>query len=159
MLEKLKELLEMQRALDENIYTTHNVEYDEEKSYLALIDEIGELNHELKAKWCWWKKTVKPVDREKVLDELVDVWHFALSIFYHHFYFDNGIYVKECNINVYENYKLFLIYKMLLNKYLNQHILELMIALTHKLGFTFDDVYEAYKKKNAINYERLKNGY
>ena len=28
-----------------------------------------------------------------------------------------------------------------------------------KLGFEFDDVYEAYKKKNAINYERLKNGY
>lgn len=159
MLEQLKELLEMQRVLDENIYTTHNVEYDEEKSYLALIDEIGELNHELKAEWCWWKKTVKPVDREKVLEELVDVWHFALSIFYHNFYFDNGIYVEECNINVYENSKLCLIYKMLLSKYLNQHILELMIALTHKLGFTFDDVYEAYKKKNAVNFERLRNGY
>ena len=83
MIEKLKEMLEMQRVLDANIYETHGVEYDEEKTYMALFDELGELNHELKPTWCWWKKTVKPLDREKVLEELVDVWHFALSIFYH----------------------------------------------------------------------------
>ena len=44
---------------------------------MAILDEIGELTHELKANWCWWKKTQAPVDNEKVLGELVDIWHFA----------------------------------------------------------------------------------
>ena len=28
-----------------------------------------------------------------------------------------------------------------------------------KLGFTIDDIYECYQKKNKVNFERLKNGY
>lgn len=40
---------------------------DEEKLNLAILDEIGELTHELKANWCWWKKSQAPVDNEKVL--------------------------------------------------------------------------------------------
>ena len=30
---------------------------------LSTLDEIGELTHELKANWCWWKKT-QPQDDE-----------------------------------------------------------------------------------------------
>ena len=52
--EMIKEMVEMQKALDESIYNGHGVEYNEERTYLALIDEIGELTHELKAEWCWW---------------------------------------------------------------------------------------------------------
>lgn len=32
---------------------------------LATLDEIGEFTHELKANWCWWKKTQAPVDEKK----------------------------------------------------------------------------------------------
>lgn len=46
---------------------------------LATLDEIGEFTHELKGDWCWWKKTQPQVDEEKVLGELVDIWHFVLS--------------------------------------------------------------------------------
>jgi dimeric dUTPase (all-alpha-NTP-PPase superfamily) len=45
----------------------------------TILDEVGELTHELKANWCWWKKTQPPVDEKKVLGELVDIWHFVLS--------------------------------------------------------------------------------
>jgi dimeric dUTPase (all-alpha-NTP-PPase superfamily) len=42
---------------------------------LATLDEIGEFTHELKGDWCWWKKSQAPVDEEKALGELVDIWH------------------------------------------------------------------------------------
>ena len=124
MIEHLKELLEMQRVLDENIYTTHNVEYDEEKTYLALIDEIGELNHELKAEWCWWKKTVKPVDREKVLEELVDVWHFALSIFYQN---HCGVGISKQTIQYFEDLELCELYLCLIRKVQKICLLEMIL--------------------------------
>lgn len=145
MLEQLKELLEMQRALDEK------------KSYLALIDEIGELTHELKGDWCWWKKTQAPVDREKVLEELVDVWHFVLSIENHSIY-------DKCNSQI-MNYDFKRLvkdvdYVEIAGDLVNSKIpLFYVMCLTYKLGFDFEDVYEAYKKKNAVNFERLRNGY
>ena len=38
---------------------------------------LGELTHELKGDW--WKKSQKPVDRKRVLEELVDVYHFVMT--------------------------------------------------------------------------------
>lgn len=159
MIEKLKEMLEMQRVLDANIYETHGVEYNEEKTYMALFDELGELNHELKPTWCWWKKTVKPLDREKVLEELVDVWHFALSIYYHNY---DEVYEDELNIDYqkeFDGVSFGWLYNKIINAGFRDRILLLQLALTYKLGFTFDDVYEAYKKKNEENWNRLKRGY
>ena len=78
--ELIKEMLKMQAKLDEAIMKEYGLkEIDEEKLSFAILDEIGELTHELKANWCWWKKTQAPVDKEKVLGELVDIWHFVLS--------------------------------------------------------------------------------
>lgn len=37
--------------------------------------------------------------------------------------------------------------------------LDALLTLTEFLGFTFDEVYQEYLKKNQINYERLKSGY
>jgi dimeric dUTPase (all-alpha-NTP-PPase superfamily) len=34
-----------------------------------------------------------------------------------------------------------------------------LIFLTEKLGFTFDEIYDAYIEKNKVNYERMKEGY
>lgn len=36
---------------------------------------------------------------------------------------------------------------------------EPLIAITEYLGFTIEDVYQAYCDKNKINYQRLKEGY
>lgn len=76
----IKEMLDMQEKLDEAIMKGYGLFYiDEEKLSFAILDEVGELTHELKANWCWWKKTQAPVDDNKVLGELVDIWHFVLS--------------------------------------------------------------------------------
>ena len=34
-----------------------------------------------------------------------------------------------------------------------------LLALSERLGFCLEEVYAAYMRKNAINMERLKNGY
>ena len=157
MIEHLKELLSMQRALDESIKKQHNVVIDIKKLKIAMLDEIGELTHELKGDWCWWKKTQAPVNKEKVLEELVDVWHFVLSIENHSIY-------DKCNSQI-MNYDFKRLvkdvdYVEIAGDLVNSKIpLFYVMCLTYKLGFDFEDVYEAYKKKNAINYERLNNGY
>lgn len=81
----IKEMLQMQTKLDEAIMKEYGLtEIDEEKLCFAILDEVGELTHELKGEWCWWKKTQPPVDEKKVLGELVDIWHFVL-IWQNHF--------------------------------------------------------------------------
>lgn len=37
--------------------------------------------------------------------------------------------------------------------------IESLIAITEYLGFTIEQVYEAYCDKNKVNYQRLKEGY
>lgn len=62
MLEQLKELLEMQKTLDESILKEHGNVYDEEiaeKMKVALFVELGELMNEFPTKFKHWKKTAK----------------------------------------------------------------------------------------------------
>ena len=41
----------------------------------------------------------------------------------------------------------------------NIHKMERLVAISEYLGFTIEQVYEAYCNKNKINYQRLKEGY
>lgn len=159
MEKKLQEMIRMQRALDKAIYDGHDVDYDYKKTKLALIDELGELTHELKGNWCWWKKTQKPVDRTKVLEELVDCWHFAMSIAYHDcdsWGFKTYLICETVARRKAETYDL---YKLITDVISSDFDLEPIFALTYTLGFTFDDVYWMYLTKNAENFSRLERGY
>lgn len=165
--ELIKEMLQMQAKLDEAIMKEYGLdEIDEEKLNMAILDEIGELTHELKANWCWWKKTQAPVDNEKVLGELVDIWHFALSYQNHFNYGEEGI-KNACmfkrnsknilNLLTTKEFKLSETFADLIA--LRCDKLETLIAITEYLDFTIEQVYEAYCRKNKINYQRLKEGY
>ena len=155
-LEMLEEMAELQAKYDEAVYSTHNCKFDKDKCYCALVDEIGELNHELKANWCWWKKTQKPVDNDKVLEELVDVWHFALSLYNHDNRYD---YIKFNTAFDSVELDISYCYALAGPLYNRESLIGDMINLTYCLDFKFKEVYEAYKAKNKINYERLENGY
>lgn len=163
----IKEMLDMQEKLDEAIMKEYGLFYiDEEKLSFAILDEVGELTHELKANWCWWKKSQAPVDEEKVLGELVDVWHFVLSYQNH---FDNGEeelraeeQMIDYAITYFHEIKVFktgIIYLLADLTSINSNKLERLIAITEYLGFTVEQVYSAYCDKNKINYQRLKEGY
>lgn len=165
--ELIRKMLKKQAKLDKAIMEEYGLEeLDEEKLNLAILDEIGELTHELKADWCWWKKTQAPVDEEKVLGELVDIFHFVLSWQNNFNDGEEGLgsapdvkrRIKEqCNfmhkingslINEFFRLVSFPLYRV-----------EALIAITEYLGFTIEQVYEAYCDKNKINYQRLKEGY
>lgn len=165
--ELIKEMLQMQKKLDEAIMEEYGLtEIDEENLRMAILDEVGELTHELKGEWCWWKKTQAPVDMRKVLGELIDVWHFVLSWQNH---FKNG---EEGMMNasaVVRNSKRILNLIKTKEYRLSEELSDLvawelckverLIAITEYLGFTIEQVYEAYGDKNKINYQRLKEGY
>lgn len=133
---------------------------------LATLDEIGEFTHELKGDWCWWKKSQEPVDRNKALEELADVFHFVLIY--------ELLYGKRKYLTDPEQYwgspcsympmvqmdigfgianALISILKLVDGR------LMYLLALSEHLGFCLEEVYAAYMRKNAINMERLKNGY
>lgn len=165
--ELIRKMLKMQAKLDKTIMDEYGLtEIDEEKLNMAILDEIGELNHELKANWCWWKKTQAPVDEEKVLGELVDIWHFVLSW---HNHFKDG---EEGMINaraVVRNSKRILNLIKTKEYRLSEELSDLvawelckverLIAITEYLGFNVEQVYKAYCDKNKVNYQRLKEGY
>lgn len=163
-IEMIETMFNMQMALDEAIYKEHNTSHDRDKTKLALFDELGELTHELKSTWCWWKKTVKPVDNNKVLEELVDCWHFGMSLDYH---FENltalllriEVFLTGANPNMFAR-SISPKTSYYVTAPMQSHVVTLeLIRLTFHLGFTIEDVYWMYLTKNAENYERLRTGY
>lgn len=163
----IKEMLDMQEKLDEAIMKEYGLtEIDEENLRMAILDEVGELTHELKANWCWWKKTQAPVDRKKVLGELVDVWHFVLSLQNHFKDGEEGLRKEKVMVEKIKQYvwgmknikKEFVYVLTDLPSFTDSRV-EALIAITEYLGFEVEQVYEAYCRKNKINYQRLKEGY
>lgn len=158
MKEKIIEMLKMQEALDKSFmeYMGNDKLYVQ-KVRMALFDELGEVNHEMKAEWCYWKKSQKPVDREKLKEELSDVYHFALTLFRLRFGFKQNLNTLRLMKENYEKYNWFEVIENIVK--CDDNELYLCIILTEKLGFTFDEMYQAYINKNKVNYERMKEGY
>ena len=164
--EQLTQMFLMQKTLNQNILKEFGQEaMTEEKLQMAIIDELGELTHELKGDWCWWKKTQKPVDRKRVLEELVDVYHFVMTYEMEYGVTDGSIVeiLKYYEFAI-KRYGKNTLQGDLMNYYISDvankdYKLNNLLYLTEKLGFTMKEVYQEYLNKNKINYERLKNGY
>lgn len=167
-IELIRKMLKMQAKLDEAIMKEYGLIciYEENLSF-AILDEVGELTHELKANWCWWKKTQPKVDRKKVLGELVDVWHFVLSYTNN---FNDGESMFDTETDEFDRgYKYYLskthfnknaltnLYSELIDSWLEKLII--LVVITEYLGFTIEQVYKAYCEKNKVNYQRLESGY
>lgn len=164
-IELIKEMLKMQAKLDKAIMKEYGlIEIDEKKLSFAILDEVGELTHELKGSWCWWKKTQAPVDKEKVLGELVDIWHFVLSWQNHFNDSEEGLKTNDYLIKDVEIGRAFCKSRgvaRVLSELPCFSIFKVgdLCAITEYLGFTIEDVYQAYCDKNKVNYQRLKEGY
>lgn len=165
--ELIKEMLHKQAELDKSIMSAYGLtEIDEEKLSFAILDEVGELTHELKGEWCWWKKTQAPVDYRKVLGELVDIWHFVLSWQNNFNGGKEGLLtceqtMKKIDENRWsiENCRNGIVIKLADLSSFSLWKVEPLIAISEYLGFTIEQVYECYCDKNKINYQRLESGY
>ncbi len=153
---EFREMLDMQQA------TNNQVDSDWVKKkrewYRAVWIECGELMEHYGG-WKWWKKTDN--ERTQVLLELIDIWHFGLSILickhgkeaaaavlseqWHELKEESfHISVEKIALSALKD-KTFSIYDF--------------CSAFNNAGYTFDNLYANYIGKNVLNKFRQDNGY
>lgn len=69
--EMLNEMIKLQKVYDSAVYKEFGCDFDEEKCKLAMIDEIGEFNHEIKKAGVGGRKRKKVLILIKLLKNLL----------------------------------------------------------------------------------------
>ncbi len=159
----LSEFYNEQKLLDEDIFARHDVTYESTKTrrLLALIVEIGELINATRCHKFWSLKD--PESKERILDEYADGMHFFLS---------NGlsIGVKSHSVNYeessadineqfYDLYHAILVFFDKRDEETYQVALSKFFSMIYPLGYTMDDLLDAYHKKMAVNHQRQETHY
>jgi dimeric dUTPase (all-alpha-NTP-PPase superfamily) len=157
-------LFSMQQELDAKIETQHQLQNDRlmERKILALLVEVGELANETRCFKFWSLKPPAPLD--VILEEYVDGIHFILSlgleikvnpsIQFEHKQSERN--VAEQFLKVYEAITTFkkeqsmIVYEKMFEEYL---------LLGQLLGFSNEQIEEAYMLKNEVNHDRQQQGY
>ena len=152
----IKKMLEAQKELDAALFQKGGLkEYPIEQIKTAYRVELGEALQEWKS-FKYWKKNKGIIDINKLLEELSDCLHFALSL-------ENEIKnynykeVTEEEFKYCDKYDLYEVIDRCFTIY--GSALCDTIALGLKLGFTLDQLEKAYYKKNKINWDRVANNY
>ena len=152
----IKKMLEAQKKLDAALFQKGGLkEYPIEQIKTAYRVELGEALQEWKS-FKYWKKNKGIIDINKLLEEIADCLHFALSL--------EGE-IKNCNFEKvaeedFKYYDKFDIYEMIDECFtIYSTVLKDTIALGLKLGFTLEQLEKAYYKKNKINWDRIANNY
>lgn len=161
---KLDKLFTMQKTLDTYIQENHNLTNKDlfEEKLLALLVELAELANETRCFKFW--STKGPSDRPIILEEYVDSIHFLLSL---------GI-VKE--LTTFEKWEYTSSLESLTTLFLHTNQAVLAFGeqptmnnysslwnqyglIAEKLGFSSQEIIDAYIEKNEENYQRQNSGY
>ena len=162
ILEQLNEMIEMQKELDKYIMDKQGISYSDvikDKIKIALFVELGELMNEFPTHFKYWKPNAKD-NRDKGLVEFVDCMHFTMSLFYHGGYETKDtagvVKIVDCFCNLPHVPKTQL--KDIFDEYDHYNVLLIeLLKLGHGLGFTWEEIYNAYIEKNKVNYDRQVN--
>lgn len=163
----LANLFESQKKLRSHINYNEPDRFN--KLILALLVEIGELANELPKLFKYWSH--KKNNYKNALFEYVDGLHFVLELGIELDYFPSsvpGLYhstkttqfielyykVSELNFAVQEWGK-----KDIIVHDCYQEIFDYYLSLGKSLGFTWEQIEQAYYDKNRVNHERQDNGY
>lgn len=159
-------LLEKQKELDADINKRHNVTHESTKTerFLALFVEVSELANATRSFKYWSLKEAE--DRVILLDEFADGLHFFLSLALV-FNFDlaeieyNELpQTKEEINNAFK--RIYLRISDLMrreSKRCYNTALREFLSLGSALGFSPEDITEAYNTKLVVNYKRQKSHY
>lgn len=156
--EQFEQICKRQRILDKRIL--NGAEYPVDKMRIALFVELGELMNELPTYFKHWKKTAVD-NKEKALEEYVDCLHFAVSLLNYYEKFDHKYYYhpeyddckNDSDTSLDEELEFVF-------KFAGSAIsIESLFILGNQFGFTWNEIYNAYLKKNKINHERQDGGY
>jgi len=158
----LNSLFQKQADLDKYIYKKNGLTEKEiyDKKIVAFLAELFELANELKF-FKYWKDDIV-IDRQRAIEEYIDVIHFTISIanavgVHEHKYIDT----KPRDLN-----KLFIgitnLATVLFFSKSKEHaksLLNNVITLGYQLGLNEEIVLKIYDEKNDENYSRQENGY
>lgn len=185
----LDKLFDVQRKLDAEIERKHPAAPGEDrlaKRILALQVELGELANEWRG-FKFWSNDQEPrtvgvihtdwddkgnavewdtfVNENPLLEEYVDCLHFILSIGLKHGYDEQ----EPPRIIIWKSDSIERHFTKLIRVEWENHIkgdeeyyhegFEKFIGLGEMLGFTWEQITEAYMSKNKVNWERQENGY
>lgn len=163
----LCELFQLQHDLDIRILEEHNLRDESvfSEKILALQVEVSELANETRCFKYWSNKGPSP--KSRILEEFVDCLHFILSIGIS-MGFDKDfscidIHCKDDNsdltkmfINLYIDINDFVVCSTIDNY---KTLFEDFLCIGFHLGFTCEEIENAYYEKNVINHQRQANGY
>lgn len=159
----LAKLFQLQENLDERIREEHGLHGEPllSKKVLALQVELAELANETRCFKFWSNK--KSSDKEIILEEYVDCLHFILTLGLEKGFTDIQLEDKELQCDVTSQF---------LNLYIDindfivcsskDHYITLFedfLTLGKMLGFTIEEIEEAYYVKNDLNHKRQDEGY
>lgn len=158
-------MIQKQKELDQLKFAKAKLkEYPLDEMNCALFCELGELLQEVPTLFKYWKKSAIN-NLEKALEEYVDCVHFLLSLYIHESKFS----IESIDVPEYNGVKTSLYYdtfKMIQLPYgVSTQFSSFEVrfaklwAIGKHLNFTWEQVYEAYMKKNAVNIERAKGDY
>lgn len=160
----LQSLVKMQRELDSYIEQKRGIEEDVfDRKVIALLVELGELANETKSFKFWSDKG--PSEKAIILEEYVDSIHFLLSIGIEKSLADEliewpiGAEYMDLNEAFLATYKGISNFQQVPSAKNYTSIWEGYAEIARLLGFTTDEVVEAYHAKNEVNYTRQQTGY
>lgn len=163
----LQKYFSFQRELDDRIIQEKHLTGRDlfSRKRLALMVEIAELANEFPETFKFWANKKNRYD--KALFELVDIFHFTLSI---GLYFGKitGQYVYQVSympINSHGHLKLedvfkeFMVAAAQISPQNYVMFMNDLLALIHTLGFEWEEFEDAYYEKLEINHNRQASGY
>jgi len=167
----LVDLYVMQKVLEEKVQervqeSAFRDGYDMSSHYsiddriYAFHTEVHELANEVGFFKFW--KLGHVMDRERVLDELVDCVHFLLSISLAKGY--NSVIKAVEPFELWSDYSMYDLFTLLRENQIGnvghfQRAFSLLLGIGAKLGFTESDILVGYHTKNAVNHTRQREGY
>ena len=154
--EKIKEMLDLQNKINEKVHPhwrEQNFEW-----YRAIWVECAELLDHYG--WKWWKK--QSPNQAQIELELVDIWHFGLSILLSNYDIEKSIsLISECMTDQRGSGK----FRENLEDFTSNTLqtrsfdLKRFNQVMNDVGLTFEKLYVGYISKNVLNSFRQDKGY
>ncbi len=157
----MRQQIQAMLALQNSMNTKVNADWQSQgfEWYRAIWIECGELLDHYG--WKWWKRQDPDVEQVKL--ELIDIWHFGLSILLSRDLTEDEIVdLIEANLNVSSDEPDF---RLDLERFAGETLTtrDFSVAsfgrLMAGIDLSFDQLYEGYVGKNVLNFFRQDNGY
>lgn len=158
----LVKMAKAQAELDKVICKKANIKKPKLKDLqLALMIELGEMLNE-EGSFKYWKTSHK-VKKDKLIDEWADTMHFALSIMNNTggFTKEDAKMWKELADIFSQHNTIAKLYKSIIREITisSNFIIAYLLAMGTILGFTEEELEQAYYTKREINFKRVYGGY